>query len=236
MSKISFKDLLKEALLMEVSIENLQKQFVDTGDISQETFDQIVTVSGGKSAYATWLVKRVDDEVIKEEDIYKFEDYLKIFEKSKNLYPEKDINQIKTPRQVDAFIRKSVELKDMGAETQEVESGKSLLSPTQVKSLDEVGIKLLGVVAGFQCFKVPSSLKGNKEAYKRYKNLLGQCSAGGIEICTIANQSYFDSYLGKDDLYVFFNLSEPRSPIQFHYGDNQFMDRQDRSIFTELED
>ena len=236
MSKISFKDLLKEALLMEVSIENLQKQFVDTGDISQEAFDQIVAVSGGKSAYATWLVKRVDDEVIKEEDIYKFEDYLKIFEKSKNLYPEKDINQIKTPRQVDAFIRKSVELKDMGADTQEVGSGKNLLSPTQVKSLDEVGVKLLGVVEGFQCFKVPQSLKGNKEAHKRYRNLLGQCSAGSVEICTIANQFHFDTYLGKDDMYVFFNLSEPRSPIQFHYKENQFMDRQDRSIFTDLED
>ena len=33
----------------------------------------------------------------------------------------------------------------------------------------------------------------------------------------MANQGYFDNYLKTDDLYVFFNLNDKKSPYQFNY-------------------
>ncbi len=54
-----------ERLISEVSIEQLKAQFVDSGKLSEEVFDQIVNAVGGKTAYATWLAKKVADRVIK---------------------------------------------------------------------------------------------------------------------------------------------------------------------------
>lgn len=232
MSHIKFRDLLKEVLLVEVSLEQLKQQFVDTEKVSQEIFDEVVEASGGKSAYATWLLSKVEQEIIKAEDIYKYKDYIQAFDKYKRAYPKQDINQYKTFRDIDAFISKSIEILDMQEKDGEggTEGTENLLSPTQVKSLQEVGIKYLGTVEGYQCFEVPSTLKGNKEAHTRYKNLLGQCSGGSIHICTIASQNHFDRYLESGPFYLFFNLKDPQSPYQFHYESNQFMDREDRSV------
>lgn len=235
MGHIKFATLLQEILLAEVSLEQLKKQFVDSGKLTQEVFDEIVNAASGKSAYATWLAARVEAKDIKEEDIYKFEDYLKTFERYKKAYPKHDIFAYKTARDIQEFISKTVEIRDMrgkdSEEGGEVADTADLLSPTQVQSLAGVGIKLIGVCEGYQCFEVPTSCRGNKEAYTRYKNLIGQCSGGKIDICTIANQSHFDNYLKDGPYYIFFNLSDSQSPYQFHYESNQFMDRQDRSVF-----
>ena len=37
---------------------------------------EIVNAVGNKSAYATWLAKKVADKTIKGEDIYKYKNYL----------------------------------------------------------------------------------------------------------------------------------------------------------------
>ena len=232
MSHIKFGDLLKEMLLKEVSIDQLHTQFVESEKLSQETFDEIVDAAGGKSSYATWLAAKVEHHVIKEEDVYKFKDYFQTFEKYKRAYPKQDLNQYKTPRDIEEFKAKSIEILDQkNIPGEEVADTKNLLSPTQIKSLSDVGIKYLGNTEGYQVFEIPTSCKGDEQAYKVYKNLLGQCSGGKIEICTIANFSYFNNYLKDGPYYVFFNLSDPNSPYQFHYESNQFMDRQDRSVF-----
>lgn len=239
MGHIKLQTLLKEILLNEVSIEQLKQQFVDTGKLTQEVFDQIVDATNSKSAYTTWMCKQVYEEIIKEEDIYKYEEYFRVFEKYKRAYPKQDINQYKTFRDVDTFNAKSIEVIDMlgknqkpeGEDGEDVEdNSKNLLTPTQIKSLTEVGIKYLGTVEGYQSFEIPSSLAGDNEAFKRYKNLIGQCSGGAIQICTIANMEYFTKYLKDGNLYVFFNLGDPQSPYQFHYESSQFMDRSDRSV------
>ena len=84
---------LQESLLIEVSIQDLQTQFVDTGKVTQEDFKQIVNTIGTKTAYATWLTKKVADGVIKGEDIYKYKNYFNIFERYKREFPSADINQ-----------------------------------------------------------------------------------------------------------------------------------------------
>jgi len=222
-------------ILNEASIEQLQQQFADTNKISQKDFDAIKQVTN-KGAYATWLVKKVIDKIIKSEDIYKFKDYFAIFDKYKNQFSFKDIFTYQTKNQVSDFISKAVEIKDkIGDVSGGVESSNSLVSPQGVKDLESVGIKFLGLVEGYQCFKIPQKLSGNETAWKIYRKYLAKCSGReegeGIEICTMANQNYFDSYLKTDDLYVFFNLNDKKSPYQFHYHENQFMDKNDSELY-----
>jgi hypothetical protein len=87
-----------EQIVSEASIEQLKQQFVDTEKITQEVFDEIVKATKGKGAYATWMVKRVEDGTIKGEDIYKYENYIEIFNKHKREFPSPDINAYKAYR------------------------------------------------------------------------------------------------------------------------------------------
>ena len=75
-NRIDSKYSLMERLISEVSIEQLKAQFVDSGKLSEKVFDQIVNAVGGKTAYATWLAKKVADGVIEPSNIDSFEQYI----------------------------------------------------------------------------------------------------------------------------------------------------------------
>ena len=232
MKKSTLRKLIKESItevINEIGIDQLHSNWVDSGKLSEEDFQEIVAISP-KSSYITWIIPRVvgTKKVIKsinQEDVYKWKEYLSIFEKYKHLFPSKDINSYKLPIHVSKLMAKAIEIRDQQFQGEEGKGGDDLLNPTQIKNLKEVGINLLGMVDGYQCFKVPQNARGNDGAYKRYKNILGQCSGGGIDICTIANQNYFNDYLTDDDYYVFFNKKDPQSPYQFHYASSEFKDR-----------
>ena len=225
-----------EQIVSEASIEQLQQQFVDTGKIEPEVFDEIVRATKGKGAYATWMIKRVEDGTIKGEDIYKYEDYIQIFDKQKRQFPSPDINAYKDERSIRDFEAKAIEIREKGIEQTggDAANTSNLVSSQGIQELNSVGIKFLGVVDGYQCFEVPQSLKGNTEAWKIYRKHLANCSGreqgAKIEICTMAGQSHFDRYLSDGPYYVFFNLGDPKSPYQFHYESNQYMDKNDRSV------
>jgi hypothetical protein len=225
--------------LNELGFDQLETNYVGDGDnqVTSAVYEQIKKASNGKSAYATWLVLRVIDKSLKSEDVYKYENYFKIFDKYKAKYPIKDINQIKSKEQVAEFNRVSTDIADKLVATtggQSDDKGKNLVPLKGIEELKEVGINMLGIVDGYQCFKIPIGLADNKEAWKVYRKWLAKCSGRedgeGIEICTMANHDYFQEYLYEDDLYVFFNMSDPRSPYQLHYQSEQFMDKNDRSI------
>jgi len=225
-----------EQIVSEASIEQLKQQFVDTEKISQEVFDEIVKVTKGKGAYATWMIKRVEDGSIKGEDIYKYEDYIETFDRYKREFPSPDINAYKDERSIREFEAKAIEIRERGIEQTggDVENTANLVPAKGIQELNSVGIKFLGLVDGYQCFEVPQSLRGNTEAWKIYRKHLANCSGreqgAKIEICTMAGQSHFDNYLQKGPYYVFFNLGDPKSPYQFHYESNQFMDKNDKSV------
>lgn len=231
--------ILLSEILNEASIEQLQQQFVDTNKISIKDFDSIKQATDSKGAYATWLVKKVTDKIIKSEDIYKFKKYFNIFDKYKNQFPLKDINQYKSKEDIKNFLSKAIEIDNniaaiTGTEKTS-ESSNNLVPLHGVKELESVGIKFLGTVDGYQCFKVPQELKGNKQAWKTYRKHLAKCSGRkegeGIELCTMADQEYFNEYLSDDDYYIFFNLNDSKSPYQFHYNSEQFMDKNDTPVF-----
>ena len=225
-----------EQIVSEASIEQLQQQFVDTGKIEPEVFEEIVKATKGKGAYATWMIKRVEDGNIKGEDIYKYEDYLQIFDKYKRQFSSPDINAYKDERSIRDFETKAIEIREKDVEQTggDIANASNLVPSQGIQELNSVGIKFLGVVDGYQCFEVPQSLKGNTEAWKIYRKHLANCSGrdqgAKIEICTMAGQSHFDRYLSDGPYYVFFNLGDPKSPYQFHYESNQYMDKNDRSV------
>ena len=101
-----------------------------------------------------------------------------------------------------------------------------------ILKLKDVGINLIGLVAGYQIFKVSSM---DKQTWEVYRTILGKCKEGAsIHICTIAGYSHFKNYLEKhpgSSYYVIFNQNDPLSPYQFHYESNQFKDRKDADVF-----
>ena len=145
--------LLKE-IITEVSIDQLKTQFVDAGKISSEDFKEIIDATGNKSAYATWLAKKVADETIKSEDISKYKKYFSIFDRNKKSYPYSDINQYKTTNDISQFIKTSVEI-----------ANKETKDPSQQKGVarsDKYKEFYMGSVDGFDVYELP---KGRKDLY-----------------------------------------------------------------------
>lgn len=183
------------------------------------------------------MVKRVEDGTIEPEDIYKYEDYIETFDRYKKQFPSPDINAYRKEEQVRAFEEKAIEIREKDIEqTGGDTKNQANLVPLQgIEELKAAGINFIGTVDGYQSFEVPSNLNGSEKAYKAYIKHLANCSGrdkgAKIRLCTMAARGNFDYYLAKGDLYVFYNLGDPKSPYQFSYETNQFMDKDDKRIF-----
>ena len=237
LSKI-IKTVINESILSEAfTIEDLKDKFVNKGTIDEETFEEIIGMDL-KINYTAWLLKMVNTNLIKPEDLYKFKPYLEIFNKFKNLYPIKDINRINKSEEVEDFIKTSLNISEKDITTgQETKSSKNYVTPTEISTLERVGISFLGTVSGFQVFKIPYS-SDSEAAWKEYRQILGRCSGreGGakVEFCTIATKDQYDRHTKQGPMYLFFNMGDPSSPYQFHYESDQYMDRADLPIFSGL--
>ena len=206
--------LLKE-IITEVSIDQLKTQFVDAGKISSEDFKEITDATGNKSAYATWLAKKVADETIKSEDISKYKKYFSIFDRNKKSYPYSDINQYKTTNDISQFIKTSVEI-----------ANKETKDPSQQKGVarsDKYKEFYMGSVDGFDVYELP---KGRKDLYGV------SCELGsGTEWCTATGKtkSYFNKYISSGPLFIFIKPGSEEK-YQFSYENDQFMDKDDTPI------
>ena len=206
--------LLKE-IITEVSIDQLKTQFVDAGKISSEDFKEIIDATGNKSAYATWLNKKVADETIKSEDISKYKKYFSIFDRNKKSYPYSDINQYKTTNDISQFIKTSVEI-----------ANKETKDPSQQKGVarsDKYKEFYMGSVDGFDVYELP---KGRKDLYGV------SCELGsGTEWCTATGKtkSYFNKYISSGPLFIFIKPGSEEK-YQFSYEGEQFMDKDDTPI------
>jgi len=205
--------LLKE-ILTEVSVEQLKTQFVDSGKISQKDFNEITNVTP-KTAYITWLAKKVADGVIKTEDIYKYKKYFGIFDRRKKEYIFADINQYKTPKDLSQFISKSVEISNKESEDTSQQKG--------VSKIDKYKEFYIGSVDGFNVYKLP---QGEEELYNT------SCELGsGTEWCTATGltKRHFDSYIKAGSLYIFSNPATGEK-YQFHYERSEFRDKKDNRV------
>jgi hypothetical protein len=204
-----------QTLLLEVSIEDLKTQFVDAGKVSEKDFKEIVDAVGNKSAYATWLVKKVADGLIKGEDIYKYKDYFMVFDRQKRKYPKQDINQYKTQQDLDTFVKTSIDLKKTEEEDPSQRKG--------VSKEDKYKQFYIGSVEGFNVYKIPQ----NRE------DLYGtSCELGsGTQWCTATGKTraHYDTYTKQGPLYIFIKPGSDEK-YQFHYESKQFMDKNDRPV------
>ena len=204
-------------LLLEVSLDQLKTQYVDTGKITDSEFTEIIDSAGGKTAYATWLAKKVSDKIIKPEDLYKYNAYFKIFDRRKREYTFQDINQYKTVQDLAQFISKSVELANMEKSDPSQQKG--------VAKSDKYREFYIGSVSGFNVYKLP---KDRKDLYST------SCELGsGTEWCTATGKTerHFENYISQGPLFIFIKPGSDEK-YQFSYETNSFMDKNDRSIDT----
>jgi hypothetical protein len=219
--------------------DKLKLKYVESGLIPIEIFNEIKSVSE-KTFYIQWLLKMVASKFVKYEDIYKFKKYFQIFNKYKSFYPIKDLGQIKDVFGVLEFEKTS---KDIISKLEENEKTKSygddnMVSTYNIKKLESVGIKYLGVTnSGYQSFEIPPSLKGNKSAWSLYRNILGDCEGRDkgemVSLCTMQDSSFFDRYFSthpNDSYFIFYNKNDNLSPYQIHLGSMQFRNRKDDEV------
>ena len=223
------------SLLNEISLDQVKQAYVGS-ELSAREFDKIFNdITNQKLAYTQWLAKNIaKTKFIKAEDIDRFKSFFDVFEKKKKKFPKADINQYKTEADIQDFITTAQTEREQDIQVTGGGSGEGLATSNEVDKLARVGIELLGLVDGYQVFKVPQSLTGNKEGWNVYKEVLGRCAGrdqgAKIDICTMASSKYFNQYLKRGPYYVIFNLNDKQSPYQFHYESGQFMDKNDRRV------
>lgn len=208
--------LLEEGLLLEVSIEELRRQYVecDPPKITPEVFEQIVQASDNKSNYATWLCKKVVDQLVPLEDLEGWHDAFQFFDRYKQRFQKKDLNQIKTAEDINAFkedfkkVKQEVEDKKTGIKSNSQE--KEEMPPYQVGNL---------TTSDGREWKVYKTKKGEYDIERKV--------GSGAKWCTVASLNMFNYYLtGPDDhYYIFVNRQHPDTcKYQIHHNSNQFAD------------
>lgn len=223
--------VLKEQV--DIQVTNLKNKYVGEGKpLTEEDFDKILDVSLGKNYLMSWLTKKVGTNIIKSEDIYKYKEYFEIFEKNKSKFEKKDIHLYKTPQDVQEFIGKVIEIREVDAKFEDVPLSNQYVSINDIKKLESTGgVKYLGMWEKYQVFQIwdPS-----EKTWKTYRDVLGRCKGrergAKIEICTIADYRYFKRYSkqrGLSNYFVLYNLDDPKSPYQVHYSSGQFMNKDD---------
>lgn len=213
--------------------------YLQKGELSQDAYNEIHKLVTKKVVYLIWLAKMVMAENLLVEDIYKFDEYLEIFNKHKQKYEIKDISQIKERYEFKSFVEKTIEIREkqfeLDSKMGEGYDPNNYVSMSEIETLEKNNIEFVGMCDNYQIFEIKKECVGSESAFKAYKDILGRCAnrdkGAKIDLCTMANMSYFNDYLKKGELYVIFNLADPKSPYQFSYETNQFMDKNDNKVF-----
>jgi hypothetical protein len=225
-----YKQLMNEAITPDM----LKTKYVDTERVSPETFDEIMVVSNNKINYAAWLTKMVADKIVKSEDVYKYKEYFNIYNTYKQHFPIKDINQIRSSFDLQEFITIAIKMRERDVKIDDSgDKSKNYISVNDIQHLENIGAEYMGMVDGYQAFEIPQNL--DEDSWKIYRDILGKCAGreqgAKIEICTFGSYHHYKSNTAEGPLFVFFNMSDPKSPYQFSYETNQFMDKDDTPLF-----
>ena len=201
--------LLEEGLLLEVSVEELRRQYVecDPPKITAEVFEQIVQAAENKSNYATWLCKKIVDGLVPVEDLGGWHDLFQFFDRYKQRFQTKDVNQVKTAENIQDFKQQYEQAKE-AVENKKAGGGKKEeLEPCQI-----------GIIK-----------TSNGKTWKVYKTGKGQYNlerkiGSGAGWCTVSSEHMFNHYLDRDggNYYIFINKENPdKEKYQIHIESNQ---------------
>ena len=243
---MDISQIIERVLLEDIvsQIQQLKDKYVGKEKpMTEEDFKKIEEVSKGKWFLIAWLTKKVATKILKAEDLYKWEEYLEIFEKNKKKFKFQDINLFKTPEDIQNFIETAIEIREGDSQFEEIAKSDYFLTKNEIEKLSsEGGSKYLGLWKpklkpndinkdGYQVYVISSPTESN---WKVYRDLLGRCKGRGrgakIDICTIGSYNYFKDYLRdfKGSSYiVLFNLNDPMSPYQLHVESDQFYNKND---------
>lgn len=217
-------------LLLEVSIDDLKRQFVETEKISKEAFQAICNACSNKSAYVTWMCKKCtttnpDEHILDAEKfatnaqgtVEKWKEALQVFEKYKQSFPKKDINQIKTADDLVEFFRTVDEVKQKAAEKEAEKSRASRIDQFKIGSVVCNGGK------GYLIYKLPQGHEENRDVSIELGKTEHE-SLGSRGWCTASGQtdSYWKQHIHREDLYIIINPRDKKFDkyqIQFGYYD-----------------
>jgi hypothetical protein len=195
---MKFEETIKEILLEQRILDDIRQKYIGDGKIPESVYNDIVRITDNKIPYIVWLVKMSANKIIKIEDLYKYEDYLKIFTKYKTLYRENDINKYVTKQDLNYFLDTTISIMDKDVVGNKDNKKENYVSVFDLKKLNDVGIIYHGISEGYQVFEIPNSLKDSEDAYNVYKSVLAKCGGrkegAKIHICTMANYEHFNDY------------------------------------------
>ena len=247
---LDLKNIIRRVLSEQINplLQQLKDKYVGDGKtISEKDFQKIEEAADNKWYLIQWLTKRVVTNLIKTEDIYKWKDYFKIYEKNKNKFQHKDINLYKTAEDLSSLIENIIQVREGDIKYEDIKTKDNFVSQKDIEKMEEGGgIKYLGIWKpekikelnkdGYQVFDV---FKVSKDNWKLYRDMLGRCKGrdkgAKIDICTIGDYTYFRNYLKdyRDSHYfVLFNLNDPLSPYQLHIESDQFMNKNDSTRYN----
>ena len=238
----NIRTILLEDLALQ--IQQLKDKYVGEGKpLKEEEFQKIQDLSHGKFYILAWLTKKIGTNLLKSEDLYKWKEYIDVFEKNKKKFKFQDLNLYKTAEDLQNFIETVIQIKEGDVKYEDIPQSSAFLSKNEIEKLTSTGgNKYLGFwkpenglrAAGSDGYQVFEISEPTRENWKVYRDLLGRCKGrekgASIEICTIAHFSYFKDYLKGDKgskYIVLFNLNDPLSPYQLHVETQQFMNKND---------
>lgn len=223
--KIFIRNLIREALITEISIADAWTQFYSNkekfpllnGDV--ELFKKLNDLypkngSNFNKGYFTWIYNLLKDGKLKEEDFYKVKEYLGIFAKFFNKLPKenRDINKFKSLSDLYAVI-KPFEHKDDSEPTSKTSELKKIKEEEITKVFENDDWLVM----------IPKT--------ERASCLIGK----GTKWCTAADKSnnMFNHYSKNGPLYVIVNKNArvgDEKKYQLHFETNSFMNEDDREV------
>lgn len=209
--------LLEEGLLLEVSIEELRRQYVECNPpkITAEVFEQIVQAADNKSNYATWLCKKVADGLISNGELESWHEIIQFFDRYKQRFEKKDLNQVKSKEDLEAFKQNYEQAKEAVDQKKAGGGKKEELEPCQLGTLKTSNGKV---------WKVYGVGPGQYPLERKI--------GSGAGWCTVSSNNMFNNYLKQGGkYYIFINKEKPdKEKYQIHMESNQFANIHNHSV------
>lgn len=224
--------MLEEDLLLEVSIDELRRQYVDSNKLPENTFNRIVSACNNQSNYATWLCKKIVAGICSEDAIETWGERFAFFDQYKSRFQTKDINTLKTAEQIQDWV-----INELNPVARDVFkkgiSGGSQVDDTMIEKLEKCRVsdfKSQITDREYYVFRV------GKDDFD-VEHYLGS----GTNWCTRNNEQTFQNYInypdssGVDGVYwIFVNKDNQSEKWQLLYKANYFCDRKDRNFLHTL--
>lgn len=200
--------------LNEASYEQLYNNFIISGKLDIKIFNEIKN-NIKKSMYATWLITNIINNNINQNDIYKYFLYFSIFDRYKNKYKFKDINQFKSKDDIKQFIDVSINI-----EKQEQTNPETI---KKINKYEKYNKYLYLETTDYYIYKFNNDFyENNIELNNAY---FAACKLiNGSHICTSngKNIDSFKTYTEEHDLYYIINKFNKLLKFVYSWDFNEF--------------